>query len=239
MLSETLISCRSAAVGYDRTTAVEQVSFDICEGDYICIVGENGSGKSSLLKGILGLRPLSSGTVEYIGAKRNELGYLPQQTAAQRDFPASVREVVISGCLGRRGLRPFYSAAEKAIARENMERLGIAGLASRSYRELSGGQQQRVMLARALCSSRKLLLLDEPLTGLDPVVSAELYELIKRINSDGVAILMVTHDLAGAVRNAEKILHLEKTMKFFGKTHDYKHSEIGQRFLGRCDECWS
>lgn len=236
-MSETLIRVRSATISYDNLNAVEDISFDINAGDYICIIGENGSGKSSLLKGILSLRQLRCGDVDYVGISRRELGYLPQQTAAQRDFPASVREVVVSGFLGSTGASPFYSRAQKAQAEENMELMGIHKLASRSYRELSGGQQQRVMLARALCASRRLLLLDEPLTGLDPVASNELYELIDRLNASGVTIVMVTHDIEGALLHAKQILQLETRMVFFGTVHEYRHSAEGERFLGRCREC--
>ena len=235
MLKENkpLIICRDVAIAYDGLTAAEGISFSVFEGDYICITGENGSGKSTLLKGILGLHPLRSGKIEYPDITKKEIGYLPQQTSVQRDFPASVYEVVISGCLGKRGLRPYYNESEKALALSNMERLGISSLKNRSYRELSGGQQQRVMLARALCASEKMLLLDEPLTGLDPVVTAELYAIIKKLNDDGVTIIMVSHDAIGAVREAKKILHLETSMKFFGTVDEYLTSDIGKRFLGR------
>ncbi|MBQ9993790.1 MAG: ABC transporter ATP-binding protein [Clostridia bacterium] len=232
-----LISCADVAIGYDNLTAVSGVTFDVYEGDDLCIVGENGSGKSSLLKGMLGLLPLRSGKIELCGISRAEMGYLPQQTAAQRDFPASVGEVVISGFLGKRGMLPFYSKEQRAAARKNMERMGILPLADVSYRELSGGQQQRVMLARALCASGKLLLLDEPMTGLDPLVSGELYEIIGELNRSGIAIIMISHDIYEAVHRADHILHMDTTMRFFGSAHDYKHSDVGLKFLGRCDQC--
>ena len=150
-----LISCKDVTLGYENTRVAEHLSFEVKEGDYLCIVGENGSGKSTLMKTLLGLRPPMAGQIEYGGGlRKNEIGYLPQQTPLQRDFPASVQEVVLSGCLSRCGLRPFFSREEKALAASNMERLGITGLARRCYRELSGGQQQRVLLARALCATR-------------------------------------------------------------------------------------
>lgn len=179
MNENILLECRNVVMGYDGAAVVNSVSFELERGDYLCIVGENGSGKSTLLKGILGLIPLRGGSVGFSdGLKRTDIGYLPQQTQAQRDFPATVREVVLSGCLnGSRG--PFYSRADRNLANKNMEKLSVTDIARRSYRELSGGQQQRVLLARALCAAKELLLLDEPVTGLDPVVTAEFYRLIK------------------------------------------------------------
>ena len=231
----SLIKIENASLGYEGKTVVKDISVDIKERDYICIVGENGSGKSTLLKGILGLIPLRGGSVGFSdGLKRTDIGYLPQQTQAQRDFPATVREVVLSGCLnGSRG--PFYSRADRNLANKNMEKLSITDIARRSYRELSGGQQQRVLLARALCAAKELLLLDEPVTGLDPVVTAEFYRLIKKLNRDsGIAVIMVSHDIECAVENANKILHLgERGVEFFGTTEDYLKSDAGRRFAGR------
>ena len=198
-----LISCKNVTMGYENQLAVEDVSFDIEDGDYVCIVGENGSGKSTLLKGLLGLLKPRAGEIAFgDGLKQNMIGYLPQQTIVQRDFPASVWEVVLSGCLNRRGMRPFYSPAERRIASANIEKLGIGGLVKKSYRDLSGGQQQRVLLARALCATEKLLLLDEPVTGLDPVVTSELYALIRQLNREGVTIVMVSHDINCSVHYA-------------------------------------
>ena len=196
-------------------------------------MGENGSGKTTLLKGLLGLLCARSGSITYgDGLRQNMIGYLPQQTIVQKDFPASVYEVVLSGCLNRRGLRPFYSAAERRIADANIERLSIAGLRRRSYRELSGGQQQRVLLARALCATEKLLLLDEPVTGLDPVVTAELYALIRQLNQEGVTIIMVSHDINCAMHNAGKILHMSTHVLFYGSSEEYQKSALCQKFLG-------
>lgn len=179
-----LISCRDASFSYDGNTAVSGLSFEVHGGDYLCIVGENGSGKSTLVRGLLRLKaPVAGSVLMGDGLKPNEVGYLPQQTAAQKDFPAGVYEVVLSGRLGRRGILPFYSRADKAAAEENIERLGIAGLRNRCYRELSGGQQQRVLLARALCATKKVLLLDEPAAGLDPVGTRELYRIIEKITA--------------------------------------------------------
>ena len=235
MNENILLECRNVVMGYDGAAVVNSVSFELERGDYLCIVGENGSGKSTLLKGILGLIPLRGGSVGFSdGLKRTDIGYLPQQTQAQRDFPATVREVVLSGCLnGSRG--PFYSSADQNLANKNMEKLSVTDIVRRSYRELSGGQQQRVLLARALCAAKELLLLDEPVTGLDPVVTAEFYRLIKKLNRDsGIAVIMVSHDIECAVENANKILHLgERGVEFFGTTEDYLKSDAGRRFAGR------
>lgn len=226
-----LISCRDLSLGYDGDIIASGIEFSIDAGDHLCIVGENGSGKTTLMKTLLGLQAPLGGVIERgDGLKANEIGYLPQQTLAQRDFPASVREIVLSGCLGRCGLRPFYSAADKALADENIRRMGLTDLAKRCYRELSGGQQQRVLLARALCATSKVLLLDEPASGLDPKATADMYHLIKELNErDGVTIIMISHDIDAALRYASRILHVGKDA-FFGTVDEYKKSEIGRRF---------
>lgn len=199
------IICRNVSLGYEGHIVSEGIDFTVSQGDYLCIVGENGAGKSTLMKAILGLHPPLSGKIEFSdGLKQNEIGYLPQQNNFQRDFPASVEEVVISGCLNRCGLRPFYRHAEHESARTNMEKLGVWPLRERCYRELSGGQQQRVLLARALCATRKLLLLDEPVSGLDPSATAEMYAIIRRLNKEeGITVLMISHDIFAATREAD------------------------------------
>ena len=224
-----LITCRDLTLGYDGKTVVEGLDFSVSSGDYLCIVGENGSGKSTLMKTLLRLRQPISGAIEFgDGLKSSEIGYLPQQTVVQKDFPASVREIVQSGCLNRCGLRPFYTKREKLMAVENMSRLGISDLAGACYRELSGDQQQRVLLARALCATGKLLLLDEPTAGLDPVVTSELYELIARLNREsGITIIMITHDIAATEKYASHVLHICHEPLFFGSAEDYFRSEIG------------
>ena len=226
------LTVQNLSVGYDGHPVAEGISFTVSAGDYLCVVGENGSGKSTLMKTLLRLQePLSGQILPGDGLRRNEIGYLPQKTAVQRDFPASVREIVRSGCQGRCGLRPFYNREENALAEEAMERMGIAPLAERCFRELSGGQQQRVLLARALCATRKLLLLDEPVAGLDPKATAELYELIASLNREGVAILMVSHDLA-AVDYASHILHIGDRL-FFGTREAYLESGAGDAWLAQ------
>lgn len=217
-----LIKTEDLTLSYENVTVIKNMSFEVNSGDYLCIVGENGSGKSTLVKSLLSLKKPVGGSITFgDGLLRKEIGYLPQQTSAQRDFPANVGEVVISGCLNARGIRPFYSARERRLAAENMERLGISEFKNRSYRELSGGQQQRVLLARALCATHKLLLLDEPVTGLDPMVTAELYELISDINKSGVTVIMVTHDMAAALRYASHILCLRSEGWFFGTLDEF------------------
>lgn len=231
------ISVQKVSMSYEKKLVLEDVSFDVEQGDYLCVVGENGSGKTTLMKGILGLMPLKSGSIRFgEGVSRDQIGYLPQQTVVQRDFPASVFEVAISGCLNRVGLRPFYSAPEKQRARRNLEILGIEHLKYKSYKSLSAGQQQRVLLARALCAAEKLVLLDEPATGLDPIVTGELYRIVRALNQAGVTIIMISHDVKAAVENANKILHIGNAAEFFGSTEDYLKSEAGRRFLGRKGE---
>ncbi|MDR1412954.1 MAG: ABC transporter ATP-binding protein [Actinomycetes bacterium] len=230
----TLITCQNASFAYEGNTVVSNLNFEVCRGDYLCIVGENGSGKSTLVKGLLRLKAPQSGRI-LMGddLHADEIGYLPQQTAAQKDFPASAYEVVLSGRMGARGISPFYSKADKHAAEDNIQRLGIENLRNRCYRELSGGQQQRVLLARALCATKKLLLLDEPVAGLDPVVTQELYHLIADINqNEGLTIMVVSHDIHSAVKYASHILHLENTQAFFGSSADYAQSSIGKRFIG-------
>jgi zinc transport system ATP-binding protein len=229
----SLLEVRELALGYESHKITENISFTVNSGDYLCIVGENGSGKSTLMKTLLGLQePISGSIAAGDGLRRNEIGYLPQQTIVQKDFPASVREIVLSGCQGRSGLRPFYTGEEKALAAENMERMGISGLSRRCYRELSGGQQQRVLLARALCATRRLLLLDEPVSGLDPVVTAEMYSLISELNASGITIIMISHDIAAALRYASHILHIGSSI-FFGTKDEYLASGAGKAFLSQ------
>ena len=216
------IKCEDLTLGYGSQVVLSGLSFEVNEGDYLCIVGENGSGKTTLMKTVLGLTKPLSGTIRYgEGLSSRQIGWLPQQTDVQRDFPASVREIVLSGTLGRGGFRPFYSKEDKALAESAMERMNIADLQKRCYRELSGGQQQRVLLARALCATQKILLLDEPVAGLDPVVTADMYELIDSLNkNDGVTVIMISHDVDKAIQYASHILHIGSEL-FFGTREEY------------------
>ena len=232
-----LIKCENVSIGYEGQTVVKDLDFQIDPGDYLCIVGENGSGKSTLVRSLLGLKNVEKGQIIYgDGLKQTEIGYLPQQTDVQKDFPASVYEVVRSGRLNSRGFHPFYTAADRKAAVEKMDLLGIRDLARQCFRDLSGGQKQRVLLARALCATKSLLLLDEPVTGLDPIVTGEFYQLIRRINRESdIAVVMVSHDIESAVKDASHILHLQETALFFGTTEEYKRSPVGRRFLGGAD----
>lgn len=228
-----ILKCDDVTMSYEGINVFEHLSFSLNKGEYLCVLGENGSGKSTLMKGLLGLMKPTKGKIEYSdGLVQKEIGYLPQQSAVQRDFPASVYEVVLSGTLNSRGLKPFYSKNEKELANKNLERLSITHLKNKCYRELSGGQQQRVLLARALCATKSLLLLDEPVTGLDPLVSAEFYELIKELNrNDHITVIMVSHDVEESVKFASHILHLENKTCYFGTVNDYLKSSISNRFV--------
>lgn len=223
--------CNNLTIGYDSKTVVSDLDFTVENGEYVCIVGENGSGKSTLMKTILGLQSPIDGKVVYgDGLKKNDIGYLPQQTQFQRDFPASVSEIVISGFQGKCGLRPFYSKTQKQEAQKAMERMNILQLSKSCYRELSGGQQQRVLLARALCATSKILLLDEPVSGLDPKVSAEMYQLIYDLNKkDKITVIMISHDISAALKYSDKILHISEKV-FFGTKKEYLNSTVGQIF---------
>jgi len=227
------IICQNLSLGYDGKAILQNLNFSIHSGDYFCIVGENGSGKSTLMKTLLHLQPPVSGSIlTGDGLKPNEIGYLPQQTLVQRDFPASVREIVLSGCQNRCSFRPFYSREEKTLATAAMEKMQISHLARKCYRELSGGQQQRVLLARALCAARKVLLLDEPVSGLDPKVTVEMYRFIEELNKrDGMTIIMISHDIAAAVHYASHILHIGQSV-FIGTKQEYLQSGIGKSFAG-------
>ena len=229
-----IIKCEHTDFGYENQDAVVDLNLEIYPGDYLCVVGENGSGKSTLIKGILGLLKPTGGTLTVADdLKRGGIGYLPQQTAAQKDFPATVQEVVLSGTLSRRGNRPFYSMAERKLAAHNLERLGIEHLKNKCYRELSGGQQQRVLIARALCATEQLLILDEPITGLDPSAIQDFYHLVKKLNKeDGITIIMVSHDIGNVISQANKILHLHRNVVFCGTAEEYKKSVAGTEFLG-------
>lgn len=226
------LSVKDLALGYEGHTILSGLNFAVNAGDYLCIVGENGSGKSTLMKTILGLQKPLGGEITFgDGLMPNEVGYLPQQTQVQKDFPATVWEIVLSGCQGRVGRRHFYGPKEKQLARENMEKMNITAFAKRCYRELSGGQQQRVLLARALCATRRLLLLDEPVSGLDPKVTLEMYQLIERLNrEEGVTVIMISHDISAAVHYATHILHIGHET-FFGPTPEYLKSSMARRFL--------
>ncbi len=226
------IICNNLTLGYEDGVVTENLNFSVSTGDYLCILGENGSGKSTLIKALLGLKPQLSGEIKWCdGFSARDIGYLPQQTPVQRDFPASVREIVLSGCLSKKGFHPFYNSAEKKLADDKIKQLGIDSLARKCYRELSGGQQQRVLLARALCATSKMLLLDEPATALDPHAQLELYELIANLNRQRISIIMVSHDITASLKYATHILHISKKQLFFGTKSDYINSNTGRAFI--------
>ncbi len=227
------IVCEDLAVGYEKKPVVDNINFKVEKGDYLYIVGENGAGKSTLMKTLLHLTAPVSGKIIYgDDIKPYEVGYLPQQTIVQKDFPASVYEIVLSGALSKSKHRPFYSKELKELARENMEKMGIWDMRKKCYRNLSGGQQQRVLLARALTATTKLLLLDEPVSGLDPRVTAEMYTLINELNQDGITIIMVSHDIEAALKYAKTILHVEGEKSFFGTREEYLKSKEYRMFMG-------
>lgn len=231
------LTCRNLTLGYDGKIVRENLNFEVNEGDYLCIIGENGSGKSTLMKTILGLKSPMSGTITYgDGLKEKEMGYLPQQTTIQKDFPASVYEIVLSGCLSKIGTKPFYSKKDKNMADYQINRLGLSALKKRCYRELSGGQQQRVLLARALCATEKMILLDEPVSGLDPKVADDMYNLIETLNKEnGTTVIMISHDIKSALNYATHILHIGDDI-FFGTKEEYLESKFANVFSGKDGE---
>ena len=224
--------CNDVTLGYEGKIVTEHLNFQVNQGDYLCIVGENGAGKSTLIKALLGLKaPMSGRITTGDDLRSTEIGYLPQQTVIQKDFPASVKEIVLSGLLNKCGFRPFYTKEQKSTAKKQMDRMNISELSSRCYRELSGGQQQRVLLARALCATGKMLLLDEPVAGLDPKATKEMYDLINSLNKDDkITVVMVSHDISAAVKYASHILHISHTPLFFGTKEDYVKTDIGKSF---------
>ena len=232
-----LLECKELTLGYEREKVIQELSFCVNEGDYLSIVGENGAGKSTLVKAILGLISPISGEIVYSGITKNDIGYMPQNAENQRDFPASVSEVVYSGFLGRKGFRPFYSKEEKIIAEGYMFLVGISDKKKKCFSELSGGQQQRVLLARALCSAQKMILLDEPTSALDPHATVEFYKLIDTLNKGNkVTVISVTHDVPSALTHSSHILHISRSGSFFGNVEDYKKSRQYARFVMSDDQ---
>lgn len=229
-----LLECQEAAFGYEKQLVIKDLSFCISQGDYVCVVGENGSGKSTLIKGLLGLIPVSAGQVLYGDAIADRIiGYLPQQASMQKDFPSTVWEVVLSGCLAGGKKRFFYTGEDKEKAKKQIQRFGLEELLRKRFSELSGGQQQRVLIARALCATERLLILDEPVTGLDPTVTRELYDTLEKLNRVyQTAIVMVTHDVNGALPYAHKVLHIGPEGYFFGSKKEYLNSKQGKSLLG-------
>lgn len=233
MENEIQLECKNITIAYDRVNVLENVSMAVSKGDYVSIVGENGSGKSSLIKGILGLVPVKKGEVVFNGeVSKKNVGYLPQHTLAQSNFPASVYEVILSGCFTTTGFKPFYTMKEKKSVKKVMNKLGITDLSKKTFGNLSGGQKQRVLLARALLATDKILFLDEPITGLDPIVTSEFYEIIAKLNQEeNLTIIMVSHDIENAIKYSNKILHMRENDYFFGTKEEYIKSLKGKDFL--------
>ena len=234
-MADTLIKCKNVSFAYDKSIALKDVSLDVGAGDYLCVLGENGTGKSTLVKLILGLLKPSSGEIIYNGIKNTEIGYLPQTTVADPNFPASVYEVVLQGRCNKLGKKFFYSSEDKKRVAENMKLLGIDDIKDKNFADLSGGQRQRALLARALSATDKLLLLDEPVSGLDPIVTDEMYEIIRRLNKEkNITVIMISHDTKTVAKYATHILHLKKEVLFFGETEEYEKTELFHEFLGGC-----
>lgn len=227
-----LIKCENLKLGYEGQVILENINFELNGGEYLCIIGENGAGKSTLVKALLKLKKAMGGSIELgDGLRAREIGYLPQQTLAQKDFPASVFEVVISGRLNNLSFLPFYTKADKEDAMDKMRLMGVDALKNKCYNDLSGGQQQRVLLARAMCATKKVILLDEPATGLDPIVTAEFYELISKINKDmGITVIMVSHDMDATLKYASHIMYLSQDKVFYGNKKEYLESEVGMKY---------
>jgi len=235
MMETNYIICDNISYSYGKKDAVKNVSFKVSKGDYLCILGENGTGKSTVAQLLLGLIRPESGTIKYSNLKNTEIGYLPQTTSADPLFPASVHEVVLQGRCEKLGKKFFYSSDDKRIADQKMKLLGIDNIKYKSFSSLSGGQKQRVLLARALCASEKLLILDEPVSGLDPIVTSEMYDIIEHLNrNEGISVVMISHDTKTVAKYATHILHLKNEVLFYGKTEDYKNTELYHEFLGGC-----
>ena len=227
-----LLECDSVTIGYPGKVLATNLSFAVDSGDCLCVVGENGAGKSTLIRTLLHLQPPLRGQIRLQGIRSQEIGYLPQATAIPDDFPATVWEVVLSGCLSKCGWHPFYGRREKELAQRQLSRLGLTELRNHSYRDLSGGQRQRTLLARALCAAKHLLLLDEPVAGLDTAIQAEFYRLVRSLREeDEMGIIMVSHDLHGALGQATHVLHLASNL-FYGTRDEYLKTPAGQRLRG-------
>jgi zinc transport system ATP-binding protein len=229
-----LITCEDLSMGYGTNAAFEGLNFHVNAGDYLCVVGANGSGKSTLLKGLLRLLKPFSGSITYgDGLAPEDIGYVAQQSPSASDFPASAYEVVLSGNLGKRRILPFYTKRDRTAALKNMERLGVSDLKNRRFGELSGGQQRRVVLARALCSAERLLILDEPVSGLDPDAAGDFYDIAEDLNrNSGMTIVMVSHDVGRSIADASKILHINENRQFFGTRGEYLQTDLGRKFTG-------
>lgn len=227
-----LINVNNIYLSYEKINVLSNLSFSVYDNDYLCIIGDNGTGKTTLMRSLLGLKRVSEGEITFNNINKNQIGYLAQQSDLQKDFPATVKEIVLSGCINRNGIYPFYTTKDKKNAIDAMNTLGILDLKEKCYRELSGGQQQRVLLARAICSSKKLIFLDEPTTGLDPAMTTEFFSLIKKMNEDlSISVVMVTHDTYCASKYSKHILYLHDNSYFYGETKDFFNTEEGRNYI--------
>lgn len=226
-----MIKLENLTIGYDNQIILKDVNLSINEGEYVCILGANGSGKSTLLKTVLGLiKPL---TGKIIIDKKTSIGYVPQAKMLQQDFPATVNEIVMSGCLKKMKWRPFYTKKERDLANKNMKLLQISSLKNKSFSELSGGQQQRALIARALCATNKVLFLDEPFTALDGYGALKLYGILKKLNRDEhVTIVVISHDVDTILRYANHVIHVDETIVFDGTKEDYLESSFMKEYKG-------
>lgn len=228
-----MLQCSHLTLGYEGSEVIKDLSFKVKQGDFLLIVGGNGSGKSTLLKGILGLLRPKSGVCDFSGMKATEIGYLPQQTPIRKDFPASVSEVAITGCLNRHRMSPFYGREEKAHVSSMLQKLGIYELRNKPFAQLSGGQRQRVLLCRAMLATSKLLVLDEPAAGLDPASAAQMYELLHQMNTEeNVTIMMISHDIREGLKYCSRILHLDGEAHFFENVEEYQNTLLYRKLTG-------
>ena len=215
-----LMEAKHLDIGYGKKVIYGGLNFSVKAGDFICIVGPNGAGKSTLVKTLLGLIKPLNGEIRFYGLKRGLIGFLPQEIKIDENFPATVFEIVLSGNLNRLGKRAFFNQDERKHALSKMKLVGISELKDRHFVELSGGQRQKVMLARALTATQDLLILDEPSNSLDRKSTKELYATLKKINQNGITIMMITHDLDHGNLIGNKILALRDTF-YYGATDDF------------------
>ena len=230
----SLIKCNNIEFKYDGKEILKNISFEVNKGDYLCIIGENGSGKSTLLNILTGILKPNNGTVTLSNnLSKKEIGYLPQKSEIYENFPASVYEVVISGCVNKLSIIPFYRRKEKQIANYNMNLLEISNIKNKCFHELSGGQKQRVLLTRTLCSTRDVILLDEPVSGLDPIITESFYNVVNHLNSEhGTTVVMVSHDIQNCLKYASHILYIGKDLFYYGSKSDFLNSEFSKNIRG-------
>ena len=224
---ETVIHIDNLSVYYGETAAITNVCLDVNQGEFLGIIGPNGGGKSTLLKAILGLIPITTGSIQIygqaLGKNRTAVGYVPQFATMDRRFPISAMEVVLTGRL-KQGLSLFmkYSNEDKDIACDQLKRVGIEHLAKRQISELSGGEFQRLLIARALTVHPKLLLLDEPTASVDVNSREQIYHLLRELNNE-MTIVLVTHDLLAISSEVRKLACLNRKLVYHGEPQLNEH----------------